>query len=206
MLTGAARGTRRCKPQVAASGACLNAPVRPCSVSAPQVRLRRGADLDRCVQVLAGVHAQDGYPVNWPGDPTGWLSQRSLLAAWVAELDGRVVGHVGMGRSGPGDAAAQLWSRREGVSTERTAVVSRLFAAPSARGHGIGTLLMNRVTEEARERGLHSVLDVVASDKSAVALYERLGWEHLGTVEQRWDAAGTVTVKCYAAPPPSSRR
>lgn len=43
------------------------------------------------------------------------------------------------------------------------------------------------------------MLDVVASDASAVALYERLGWELLATVEQRWSPERTVTVHCYAA-------
>ncbi|CAG7645922.1 hypothetical protein SBRY_40277 [Actinacidiphila bryophytorum] len=52
---------------------------------------------------------------------------------------------------------------------------------------------------EARERGLHPVLDVVESDGAAVALYERLGWELLDTVEQWWGPGQTVTVRCYAA-------
>lgn len=150
--------------------------------------------------MLGEVHERDGYPVNWPDDPPGWLSQRSLIDAWVAELDGRVAGHVVLSRSGPGDAAAHLWSHREGVSRERAAVVSRLFVDPAARGRGIGALLMHRVAAEARARRLHPVLDVVVSDHSAAALYERLDWRRLGTVEQRWDADRTVTVHCYAAP------
>ncbi|MFD5598166.1 GNAT family N-acetyltransferase [Streptomyces griseorubiginosus] len=59
---------------------------------------------------------------------------------------------------------------------------------------------MARVTEEARHRGLHRVLDVVASDAAAAGLYERLGWTRPATVEQRWSASRTVTVHCYAAP------
>ncbi|MER6448390.1 GNAT family N-acetyltransferase [Streptomyces venezuelae] len=149
--------------------------------------------------MLAEVHEQDGYPVNWPDDPGGWLSGPTLLAAWVAELDGRIVGHVGLSRSAADDAAPALWSGREGVGAAAAAVVGRLFVAPAARGHGIGALLMARATQEARGRALHPVLDVVASDTSAVALYERLGWELLATVEQRWSPELTVTVRCYAA-------
>ncbi|WP_406075801.1 hypothetical protein [Streptomyces virginiae] len=52
---------------------------------------------------------------------------------------------------------------------------------------------------EARERAPHPVLDVAASDPSAVALHERLGRERLATVEQRWSPEHTVTVHCYAA-------
>ncbi|MEU3725500.1 GNAT family N-acetyltransferase [Streptomyces sp. NPDC031705] len=113
--------------------------------------------------------------------------------------DGAVAGHVGLCRSGPGDSAPGLWSRRTGVPVERVAVVSRLFVAPGARGHGIGALLMARAVREARELGLHPVLDVVASDTAAAALYERLGWSLLATVEQRWGPDRLVTVRCYAA-------
>jgi GNAT superfamily N-acetyltransferase len=184
---------------------CFHAPVNRESVPAADgvpvrhVRRRSPLDLDECVHVLAEVHGRDGYPVNWPASPVSWLTQPSLLAARVAELDGRVVGHVGLSRSGAGDAAPALWSSREGVNIERTAVVSRLFVAPTARGHGLGALLMAEVVREAREHDLHPVLDVVASDTSAAALYERLGWDLLATVQQQWSPEQTVAVRCYAA-------
>ncbi|MEU3407152.1 GNAT family N-acetyltransferase [Streptomyces sp. NPDC006670] len=168
------------------------------------VRPRTDRDLDACVRVLAGVHACDGYPVNWPAHPADWLAQPALVSAWVAELDGRVVGHVGLARSDAGDAAPGLWSSREGAGSDTAAVISRLFVAPAARGHGIGALLMARAVCEARVRGLHPVLDVLASDTAATALYERLGWELLGTVEQRWSPEQSVTVRCYCAPPGTS--
>lgn len=165
-----------------------------------RVRRREASDLDGCVGVLAEVHDHDGYPVNWPARPGEWLTQPSLIAAWVAELNGRLVGHIGLSRSSQGDVAPVLWSRRDDVPVGQTAVISRLFVSPSARGHGVGALLMARAAREAQEGGLHPVLDVVASDVSAAALYERLGWSLLGTVDQQWSPTQTVTVHCYAAP------
>ena len=170
---------------------------------ARDVRHRTGRDLDDCVRVLAEVHEHDGYPVNWPDRPAGRLTQPSLLAAWVAELDGRVVGHVGLSRSDAGDAAPEPWSARTGLSADATAVVNRLFA-PRARGRGIGALLMARAVGEARDRGLHPVLDVVASDTAAAALYERLGRQLPAPVEPRWSPDRTVAVRCYAAADPLS--
>jgi GNAT superfamily N-acetyltransferase len=164
-----------------------------------RVRRRTDRDLDECVRMLAAVHGRDGYPLNWPADPRDWLCRPSLLAAWVSELDGRVVGHVGLSRSEAGDTAPALWSSRQGVSGDATAVVGRLFVAPGVRGHGIGALLMAQAVREARRRGLHPVLDVLASDTAAAALYERLGWELLATVEQQWTPDRTVAVRCYAA-------
>jgi GNAT superfamily N-acetyltransferase len=164
-----------------------------------RVRPRTDDDVQACVRVLAEVHRQDGYPVNWPARPGDWLTQASALGSWVADLDGRVAGHVGLTRGAEGDLAPVLWGERNGTSGERAAVVGRLFVAPWARGHGIGALLIGRAVEEARHRGLHPVLDVVASDTAAAALYERLGWTRLATVDQRWSASQVVTVHCYFA-------
>lgn len=164
----------------------------------PAVRPRAEDDLDDCARVLAEVHRRDGYPVNWPDRPGEWLSADRALGSWVAELDGRVVGHIGLCRSGADDLAPGLWAGRNGVGAEKAAVVTRLFVSPRARGHGIGALLMGEAVREAERLGLHPVLDVVASDTAAAALYERLGWELLDTLEQRWGPRQTVTVHCYA--------
>lgn len=172
----------------------------PDGLPARRIRRRHQADLPECVLVLADVHETDGYPVNWPDDPVGWLSEPSLLAAWVADSDEQIMGHIGLCRGEAGDAAPDLWSKRAGSGAEMTAVVSRLFVAPEVRGRGLGALLVAQAAWEARELGLHPVLDVVASDIAAVALYESLGWSLLATVEQQWEPAKTVTVHCYAAP------
>ncbi|MEU9831666.1 GNAT family N-acetyltransferase [Streptosporangium sp. NPDC048047] len=165
-----------------------------------RVRRRTGDDVEECARLLAEVHRRDGYPVNWPDRPGEWLSPDASLGCWVAELDDRLVGHVGLSWGGEGDLAPALWSERNGTTPDSAAVVGRLFVSPRARGHRIGALLIGRVVEEARRHGLHPVLDVVASDTAATALYERLGWERLATVGQRWNPHRTVAVHCYAAP------
>ncbi|WP_174248283.1 GNAT family N-acetyltransferase [Streptomyces hoynatensis] len=167
----------------------------------PRLRHRADGDLDACVRLLAEVHERDGYPVYWPDRPGTWLSPPAQFSAWVAEWDGRIVGHVGLARSGADDAAPGVWSARAGVGSEAAAVVNRLFVAPSARGHGIGALLMARAVTAARDRGLHPVLDVLASGTAATALYERLGWHLLATVERQWRPGHKVALRCYAAAP-----
>lgn len=101
-----------------------------------------------------------------------------------------------------GDAVPGLWSDVTGVGVDRTAVIGRLFAAPSVRGRGLGASLPARAGAEARRRGLHPGLDVVASDTAAAALYERLGRQFLAAVERRWGPDRTVTVRCYAGASP----
>ncbi|AXL89056.1 hypothetical protein C4J65_12605 [Streptomyces sp. CB09001] len=79
-------------------------------------------------------------------------------------------------------------------------MVSRLFVAPRASGRRIGAPLIGRAAEEARRRGLRPVLDVVASDTAAAALYERLDRELTATVERYRGPHRTVAIRCYAAP------
>ncbi|MEV7185817.1 GNAT family N-acetyltransferase [Kitasatospora sp. NPDC093102] len=164
------------------------------------VRPRRADDLADCVRVLGDVHAADGYPADWPELPTAWLTPDGLLAAWIAESDGGLAGHVGLARSAPGDLAPALWSHRTGGPPALTAVVGRLYVAPRARGHLIGARLLACAVTHARALGLHPVLDVLATDTAAVALYRRLGWTNLGSGDQRWASGRTVTVHCFAAP------
>jgi GNAT superfamily N-acetyltransferase len=166
----------------------------------PRIRPRSEEDAAACARVLARVHRADGYPVHWPDRPGDWLSPPQPLGAWVAEPDEGVVGHVALSRGGEGDLAPGVWGARHGTETA-TAVVGRLFVDPGARGHGLGALLLGRAEREARARGLHPVLDVVATDTAATALYERLGWQRMATVEQRWGPSTRVTVHCYAAAP-----
>jgi GNAT superfamily N-acetyltransferase len=159
------------------------------------VRVRTDGDLDECVKILAEVHRCDGYPMRWPDDPAGWLNSSKLTGAWVAGLDGTLVGHAGLATAAPGDAAAKLFGAP-------AAMVTRLFVAPAARGHGAASALLAHVVRAAGERGLHPVLDVDSTSAPAIALYERLGWRFLGASEAQW-GPHRVTVRSYAAPPTS---
>jgi len=164
------------------------------------IRQRHDIDLEQCVDALGLVHTTDHYPVNWPADPAAWLSPRGLVRAWVATVDDDVVGHVCLSRSRPSDVAAAVWSTRQRQSVTDTAVVSRLFVAPSARGHRFGAALLDHAVREARARTLQPVLDVVAANRAAIALYERSGWRFLTAVDQQWGPDQTVTLHCFAAP------
>lgn len=158
-----------------------------------EIRTRWAADLDPCVRVLAEVHARDGYPVNWPEHPECWLAPEPFLSAFVVSVDDAVVGHAALSGRSEGDLAPGLWSARTGANIDDVAVVSRFFVAPTARGSGVAARLLAYLVAVALQRGLTPVLDVVASDASAVALYERSGWALLGAaVGTRTDRDRTV--------------
>ncbi|MEU6840271.1 GNAT family N-acetyltransferase [Streptomyces sp. NPDC046716] len=163
---------------------------------APRVRERDEDDLAACVGVLDTVHRADGYPTIWPDDPAAWLGPGADGRAWVAERAGRIVGHVALVRPAADDVAPTLL--RHGPTAPLA--VSRLFVDPAARGLRVGALLLARAADAAHAEGARTVLDVVTTDRAAIALYERLGWTFLGTGRQRWAPGTSVAVRCYAAP------
>lgn len=57
--------------------------------------------------------------------------------------------------------------------------------AEDARGRGIGSALMKRVIEVAKDEGYNSLSLSVKRDSSAVGLYERFGFKRKGESEQR---------------------
>ncbi len=168
---------------------------------AVEIRRREPRDLERCVRLLEEVHRADGYPGRWPEDPTAFLMPSGLLAAWVAVSAGAVVGHVTLRSHIPEHGVAH-WTGATGLSQERLACVSRLFVGPGRRGSGVGGSLLDAACSHARRAGLRPVLDVVGTSGEAITLYERRGWQRVGSVA--WDAWGEATTLHYYVSPPQA--
>lgn len=148
--------------------------------------------------MLAEAHRSSQYPVHWPADPARWLTPDRLFAAWVAEADGTVVGHIALAT--PGEVTAQPWAADTGRPIGQAAEITRLFVADAAQGRSVGTRLLATACADAKERGRHPVLGVLDHNRSAIALYDRAGWRRLSSVDfpLRDDQIGVM--HCYAAP------
>src|SRR5690348_1421998 len=134
------------------------------------VRIRQPEDIGTCVELLAEVHAANGYPLHWPDDPLSWLAPDNILAAWVAEHESALIGHIAL-CSGSGESGAGVWSAACDIPPDGLAAIAKLFVAPSSRGRGIGAALLDRACAEARARSLFPVLEVLDHDQGAIALY-----------------------------------
>jgi ribosomal protein S18 acetylase RimI-like enzyme len=90
---------------------------------------------------------------------------------FIARLDGHPVGSAQLVRPARNNEA-QVWS----------AQLTHAYIAPYARGHGLARLLVTRVEERAAALG-HRVLnlDVRETQKTAIALFEGLGYVRWGT-------------------------
>ena len=164
------------------------------------LRPRRPEDVPVLAELLAEQQPRSRYPYRWPF-PTGaedFLVRSYEQVAWVAELDGQVVGHVMVGRvdrDGPGDVF-----RRE-TGSDDPAIVSVLFVGTAARGTGVGGLLLDAAVAWARAAGRVPVLDVVPLHGSALAVYEHRGWVRIGTARFDWLTDDQPDVVLMALPP-----
>ncbi|RSN91151.1 GNAT family N-acetyltransferase [Streptomyces sp. WAC 05379] len=165
------------------------------------IRPRTDEDVPSAAAALVKVHDTDGYPVEGVNDPETWLTPPDLLAAWVAVLDQRVVGHVALSHP-HGEDAVSLWLEQSQDTEGQVAVLARLFVTPEARHGAIGKQLMQAATNHAGEHGRRLVLDVMAKDTAAMRLYERLGWRRIGTAKHTYGAAQQIEAICYVSPAP----
>ncbi|QGN59386.1 GNAT family N-acetyltransferase [Nostocoides sp. HKS02] len=165
------------------------------------VRKRVPQDIAVLVEVLAAQRPHTGYPQNWPlpFPAERFIARSDEDAAWAAELDGRVVGHVAVERVQPG-LEADLWTAGTGRSREQLAAVAVLFVDHTVQGRGVGTALLSTAVAAIRESGRTPVLDVVQETTSAVALYRRTGWQVVGEGRPSWLPADHLPVLFMVLP------
>ena len=81
--------------------------------------------------------------------------------------------------------------------------ISRIEIHPDYQGRGIGTFLISALADEAKRKGQDLVLDVLAVNHRAQALYQRLGMKE---VARHGDNNIKITMRLAPRPPeaPSS--
>ncbi|HEX2575096.1 MAG TPA: GNAT family N-acetyltransferase [Aquihabitans sp.] len=149
----------------------------------PQLRLRprTDADLDACGALGERTHVDDGYPVRRPPSMAAFLEAPGALGAWVAEVDGRVAGHVVLAETTFPEVVA-LAAEATGRPSGSLAVVARLLVDPAARRLGVGRALLRTARDDALARARQPVLEVALELTAGRHLYEAEGWRDVGRV------------------------
>ncbi|SFI47901.1 GNAT family N-acetyltransferase [Celeribacter neptunius] len=94
-------------------------------------------------------------------------------AFYVAELDGEVVGYATYDQFRPGN------------NGYRFTMEHSVYLFDSARGHGLGRILMLTIEEHAREAGHHSMIGVIDAENAAsIAFHKALGYREAGRIPQ----------------------
>ena len=165
------------------------------------IRERRPEDVPVLAAVLAEQQASSSYPVRWPLPipVEDFLVRPGEEHAWVAEVDGQVVGHVAVyGVDGPLRDPFVA-----GAGTDQLAELAVLFVGLSAIGTGVGGRLIDTAVEWIRASGRQPVLDVVPVHDRALAVYVRRGWTVIGEVQPAYLGPDfpTVTLMTLTARP-----
>jgi GNAT superfamily N-acetyltransferase len=116
------------------------------------VRPRLDDDLPGCGDVLRQVHRLDGYPRHLPGELMEFLDTPDTHAAWVAEVDGVLVGHVALVASSS-QTVMDIATAALGLPAASLGVVARLFVAAQARRGGTGAALLEAAVDAGWARG-----------------------------------------------------
>jgi GNAT superfamily N-acetyltransferase len=120
------------------------------------------------LELIAAYHAHDGIETTEAkrrGALVGLMSSPQFGQVWVAEQDGALLGYAVLTY----DYSLECGGR-EGF-------VDELFVAASARGKGVGRMLLDRLVSAAAEQllgGLHIVVE--QENHAALAFYECCGW------------------------------
>lgn len=120
------------------------------------IRPFEDADLPVAAAALTDVHATDGYPVEGVARPEDWLRSDDVLASWVAEAGGRIVGHVAVMRP-RGEGALRLWAEQDVDDERHIGVLARLFVVRDARECAVGEQLVRAAMDYAVSHGRRTV-------------------------------------------------
>lgn len=170
------------------------------------LRPRAATDLPALTDLLAEQQPTSRYPFRWPLPipAADFIARTSDEAAWVAEADGRLLGHVAVGSFGPDEGVPFA----EHLGERPFLAVTTLFTGLAARGQGVGAALHDRAVTHIRSTGHVPVLDVLPTHASALAMYERRGWRTIGTLRLPFlpDDAPSVRLMVLDAPSPDGNR
>jgi GNAT superfamily N-acetyltransferase len=157
----------------------------------PTIRPARATDVSAIREVAAAAWRAAHAPIVGPErvesvledwyDPEG-LCETAVgdVPLFVAEADGGIVGFAQGHRDGDDPALFHL---------------VRIYVRPDRWSEGVGTALLERVVEAARERGADRMrLGVMAPNDRARGFYESRGFEH---VDDRRDDRLGVTAAVY---------
>lgn len=168
----------------------------------PAVRLREPRDLPALVSSLAEQQPTSSYPMRWPlpFPVEQFVVREGQERAWVAEVGGRVVGHVAVGRP-RGDVEQAFLDALAVPDTSGLGIVEVLFTELAARGTGVGGLLLDTAVAWLRAQGRTPVLDVVTDHGTALEVYTHRGWQQVGRIRPPWLPGSRADLLLMVLPP-----
>ncbi|GMK54967.1 hypothetical protein CspeluHIS016_0200230 [Cutaneotrichosporon spelunceum] len=181
------------------------------------IRPRTPGDIPALCDLLVKQRPATGYPEIWPLPMPlpDFLQRDHEDGAWVALLNGSIVGHIATacvvepsgpdgkgapGRSGSTAGLGSAWADAYGCATERLRCIGTLFADAEYAGAGIGSALLRVATEDVVGRDLLPVLDCIKAKGHVVEFYKRRGWVVVAEQRAPWSPDERIDVVLMIQP------
>lgn len=177
-------------------------PLYPRRVTVPTIRQRVEADVAAVGALIMRQQPLTRYPFRnpLPFPVEQFVVRPGELAAWVAEIDGVVVGHVSVLDVTEHEIGPQ-WSAAAGRPVRELAAVAVLVVDHELTGRGIGRALMDTCEAHLAGLGRTPVLEVLGGAHSrAAALYLARGWQVVGDAVPHWLPEGEGPVHIMVLP------
>jgi GNAT superfamily N-acetyltransferase len=162
-----------------------------------RIRDAKGSDRDAIEALTLAAYQQYGTvmpPALWDGYRQNIVATLAALrpkSQIVAEENGRIVGSVLLYPAG-----TEIVRPGGGSMTLALPEVRLLAVAPSARGKGVGVLLMEECVRRARGSGATALtLHTTDMMQAAMRLYVRMGFQRFSDLD--FEPAPGVTVKGF---------
>src|SRR4051812_165443 len=147
------------------------------------IRLRRSRDIGTCARLLRRAYFEGRFPGHSDDDPRTFLDNEAVVAGWVAESQGDIVGHVAL--QGIEPSARFRWREITGRSPDDLLVVFGLFVRPRSRGEGVGATLLDVAVAAARDRHRVPVIEVFTTTPTPPEFLHSHGWRLRASDPQR---------------------
>jgi len=122
--------------------------------------------------VLTTTATFDSEPISLDEQRIWFAEHDNKFPIIVAEKSGKVIGWVSLSK----------WSGRCAYSG--TAEIS-VYIKDGYRGKGIGTKLINKILDEGKKSGIHTVLARIADGSDAsIRLHKNAGFEYVGVMRE----------------------
>ena len=166
------------------------------------IRPRTSADIDECVSALSILYKTENYPLGKNRDLRDFLTNEKNQLAWVAEHDGRIIGHISTSKIAH-DTAFDVWKyQNPDENPYSLSLLSRLFVLPEYRKLGAAIELVDAAVKANAEDDTRLLLSVMVDSKAAIRLYEKCSWVRYGTTVIALPDGTSSDAICFAGPLP----